>query len=71
MGAPTSAMLAEIFIQYLEHNGIINILKEHHITDYCRYVDDILIIYNEDYTNIDDTLKEFNSIHPIHQRETN
>jgi hypothetical protein len=26
MGAPTSAILAEIFMQYLEHNHIINIL---------------------------------------------
>jgi hypothetical protein len=60
----TSAALAEIFIQYIEHNRIINILQRHHITDYCRYVDDILIVYNEDCTNIDNTLKEFNYIHP-------
>jgi hypothetical protein len=64
MGAPTSAILAETFIQYLEQNNIINILQKHHIMDYCRYVDDILIIYNEDHTNIDDTLNEFNVIHP-------
>jgi hypothetical protein len=56
MGAPTSAILAEAFMQYLEHY--------HHVMDYYRYVDDILIIYNEDCTNTDDMLKEFNSIHP-------
>jgi hypothetical protein len=64
MGAATSAILAEIFIQHLEHNYIVNILRRHHIIDYYRYVDDILTIYNEDYTNIEDTLTEFNSIHP-------
>jgi hypothetical protein len=64
MRAPTSSILAEIFIQYIEQNHIINILQTHHIIDYYRYVDDILNIYNENCTNIDDTLKEFNSIHP-------
>jgi hypothetical protein len=61
MGAPTSAILAEIFIQCLEHNAII---QKHHILDYYRYVDDILIIYNENYTNIQNTLNDFNSVHP-------
>jgi DNA mismatch repair ATPase MutL len=28
------------------------------------YVDDILIIYSTQYTNIDDTLQEFNTVHP-------
>jgi nucleoside-specific outer membrane channel protein Tsx len=64
MGAPTSAKLAEIFIQYLEHNDIFKIFQKLHILDYYRYVDDILIIYNEDHTNINDTLNDFNFIHP-------
>jgi hypothetical protein len=57
MGVPTSAILAEIFIQYIEHNHIINILQRHHIIDYYRYVDDIISAYNADCTNMDDTLK--------------
>jgi hypothetical protein len=64
MGAPTSAILAETFIQHLEHTIIHKILKKHQIIDYYRYVDDILIIYNEHHTNIDNTLDEFNRIHP-------
>jgi hypothetical protein len=64
MRAPTSALLTEIFIQLLEHNHIINILKKHSKIYYYRYVDDILLRYNEDFTNTDDTLNEFNSIHP-------
>jgi hypothetical protein len=64
MGAPTSAILAEIFVQHLEHNTIIHTLQKHHIIDYYRYVDDILLIYNDNITNIQDTLKDFNKAHP-------
>jgi hypothetical protein len=64
MGAPTSAIPVEIFIQHLEHNYIVNILQRHHIIDYYRYVNDTLIICIEDYTNTEDKLTEFNSIHP-------
>jgi hypothetical protein len=44
MGAPTSAILMETFMQYLEHTIIVDILKKYQIIDYYRYVDDILII---------------------------
>ena len=63
MGAPTSAILSEVFLQNLEHMLITDILKKHHIIDYYRYVDDILIVYNTQKTNIIDTLNEFNTIH--------
>jgi hypothetical protein len=43
---------------------IIEVLKQHHIIDYYRYVDDILIIYNTHITHIDNTLAELNSMHP-------
>ncbi|XP_021935838.1 uncharacterized protein LOC110837712 [Zootermopsis nevadensis] len=62
MGAPTSSILSEIFLQYLEHNNIINILNKNHIQYYSRYVDDILIIYNTEKTNIQQVLNEFNNI---------
>jgi hypothetical protein len=64
MGAPASAMLAETFIQYLEHTIISKILNKHKIIDYYRYVNEILIIYNTHYINIENTLEEFNTIHP-------
>jgi hypothetical protein len=51
VGAPTLAIFAEIFIQFLEHTVIYEILEKHIIIDYYRYVDDILIIYNQN-TNI-------------------
>jgi hypothetical protein len=64
MGPPTSAILADTFIQYLEHKIIYQIFKKHQIIDYYQYVDDIPIIYNEQHTNILSTLDEFNKIHP-------
>jgi hypothetical protein len=45
IGAPTSAILAEVFIRHLEHTIIVEILKKFQIIDYHRYVDDIPIIY--------------------------
>jgi hypothetical protein len=43
MGAPSSAILSEIYLQHLEHTKIIDILTQH-IMGYFRYVDDILVI---------------------------
>jgi hypothetical protein len=63
MGAPSSAILAEIYLQSLEHNKIYNILIKHKIKGYFRYVDDILIIYELQTTNIQNVLHEFNNIH--------
>jgi hypothetical protein len=59
MGAPTSAILAEAFIQHLEHTIIVDILKKFQIIYYYRYVDDMLIIYNTRKTNINNTLKNW------------
>jgi hypothetical protein len=66
IGAPTSSIFAEIFVQCLEHNYIIKILQKHHVMDYYRYADDVLIVYNDEHTNIQDTLQDFSntSIHP-------
>jgi hypothetical protein len=63
MGAPTSSILSEVFLQYIEHINIVNILSKFHIESYNRYVDDILLIYNKTKTNIQEVLEEFNKIH--------
>jgi hypothetical protein len=65
MGAPTSPILAEIYMQYLEHNGIYDILIHHKIIAYFRYADDILIIYNNNKTDINKTIDEFNQLQPL------
>jgi hypothetical protein len=63
VGALTSAILAETFI-HLEHTVISNIFNENQIIDYYRYVDNILITYDAQKTNIEHTPNEFNSTHP-------
>jgi hypothetical protein len=60
MGAPTSAILAEAYLQYVEHKQLYSILMKCQIIGYCRYVDDILMIYNQKKTNTDESSAEYN-----------
>jgi hypothetical protein len=62
MGAPTSAILSEIYLQYIEHTLIINTLSSNNILGYFRYVDDILVVYDNESTNIDLVLEQFNNL---------
>jgi hypothetical protein len=66
MGAPISVILAEIFIQYIEHKYIYPIIRTREIIAYYRYVDDI--IYDQHKTNIEQT-EEFNNIYKVHDRK--
>jgi hypothetical protein len=63
MGAPTSTLLSEVYRQHLQHISIADILNKHKIIDYYRYMDDILIVYDERKTNIINMLENFNAIH--------
>jgi hypothetical protein len=60
MGAPTSSILSEVYLQSLEHTKLYDILIKHQITGYFRYVDDILMIYDITTTDIQKTLEHFN-----------
>jgi hypothetical protein len=62
MGAPTSAISAETYIRSMEHTQIHHILNTQQIIAYFRYVDDILIIYDNKNTDIKQTLNEFNKL---------
>jgi hypothetical protein len=62
MGAPTSPILVE-HVQYLEHSGIYNILIHHQIVAYFKYVDDVLITYNNK-TDINKTIQAFSQLQP-------
>jgi hypothetical protein len=53
MGTPTSAILADTFIQHMEFKHIYPILKTQAIIAYYRYVDGNLIIYDQNKTNIE------------------
>ena len=60
MGVTTYSIILEIYLQYLKNAKISDILKEARIEGYSRYVDDIIIIYNENVTDIEHVLSSFN-----------
>lgn len=60
MAAPTSSVLSELYIEYLEHTSIIDPLIKCRITGYSTYVDDIPLIYKPTCTNINEYLHELN-----------
>jgi hypothetical protein len=62
--APISSLLSEFYLQYLENSKIYNLLLNYNVEGYFRYVDEILIVYNESSTNIDDLLDQFNNLSP-------
>jgi hypothetical protein len=64
MGAPTESIFSKIYLQHIANIKIIDIILEHHILGCFRYVDDILVVYKNDTTNIYDVLDIFNSIIP-------
>jgi hypothetical protein len=59
----TCRILAEIYLQFLEHYQILHLLLKQKTRSYHRYVDDILIIYDSSSTNINETLSNFNDFH--------
>jgi hypothetical protein len=61
MGAPTSSIFSELFLQYIEHTTLYDILIHYNILGYFWYVDDILIVYNTSLTDIDTVLNSFNT----------
>jgi len=45
MGAPTSSIVSELYIQHVEHTLFSPILRKCRILGYFRYVNDVLTIY--------------------------
>jgi hypothetical protein len=62
MGAPTSSIFSEIYLQYIENTKIFKLLLRHKFEGYFRYVDDILIMYKEDRTSLHNVLDDFSSL---------
>jgi hypothetical protein len=61
MGAPTSSIFSELFIQYMEHTLLYDIVTHNQVLGYYWYVDDILLVYDDPSTNIDTVLDQFNN----------
>jgi len=64
MGAPSCSIILEIFLQNIEQIHLPSIARQHKLMNYFRYVDDILLIYDSQHTNINAILNDFNPIHP-------
>jgi len=64
MGAPSSGLIAEIFLQHMEHLHLAHLTHSHRIINYWRYVDDILLAFDPKGTNIQEIVYDFNAIHP-------
>jgi hypothetical protein len=52
VGPPPSVILSEIFLQYVEENYTAQMARNYQLLDYFRYVDDIVIIYGRNVTDI-------------------
>jgi len=65
MGASSLAILLEVFLQHLEHTKIIELTMQNNITGYFRYVDDVLMIYDENITDIHEVHTAFNETSPM------
>jgi hypothetical protein len=62
MGSPISGTMAEIYLQYLETTHIKHWLDSREIVFYKRYVDDILIIYDQSKTDEQTLLSHINKV---------
>jgi hypothetical protein len=58
MGAPSSGLIAELFLQHMEHVHLARLSHKHGTIDYFRYVDDILLIFDPEFTDIQSILTE-------------
>jgi len=64
MGAPSSGLIAEFFLQHTENTHLACLSHKHRIIDYFKYVDDILLISDPNYSDIQSILTDFNTLHP-------
>jgi len=62
MGSPLSGTLAELYLQFLEKQYIKHWISSREVSYYKRYVDDILLIYNENRITKENILQEFNKV---------
>ena len=52
MGAPSSSIISKIFLQHIEHTHLPHPAQKHKPVNYLRYVDDFLLIYDSQHTDI-------------------
>ena len=64
MGAPSSGIIAEIFLQHVENSHLASLAQKKNIINYFHYVDNILLIFHPNHTHIQAILNDFNAITP-------
>ena len=64
MGAPSSGLIAELFLQHAENTHLAHLSHKHRIIGCFRYVDDILLIFDPNHSDIQIILTDFNAPHP-------
>jgi hypothetical protein len=62
MGSPISSSIAEIYLQHLEDMYVKHALENREIIYYKRYVDDLLIVFDQNKTSVEATQKTTNSL---------
>ena len=63
MGSPISSTIAEIYLQYFEETILKHWMETKEIIYYKRYVDDIIIIINQDVIKEETVLAHMNNVH--------
>jgi hypothetical protein len=71
VGAPFSGLNAEMFLQHIEHRHLAHLAHTHthKIINHWRYVDDILIAFDPDHTNIQKIIQHFNTLNYSSQQK--
>jgi len=57
MGAPSSGLIAEFFLQHTEKTHIARLAHKHRIIDY-------FLIFDPNHSDIQSILTDFNALHP-------
>jgi len=64
VGAPSSGIIAEIFVQHIEQAHMTHLNHKYNNIIYFCYVYDILLIFDTNHHDIKAVLKDLNALHP-------
>jgi hypothetical protein len=64
IGAPSYGLISELFLQQMQHLHLAYLTTKLKIIDYFRYMDDILLIFDSNHTDIQTIFNDFNVLHP-------
>ena len=62
-GAPSSELISELFQQQAEHLHLTHLSTKRKILNFFRYLDDKLVIFGANHTDIQTRLEDFNVLH--------